>query len=78
MSADKKRPKADPPRAEASAPSADSVPWLEEELRQAKSQLHKLGQQVQQARNQIWNLAESVGKATWAAVLSVGLTHAEL
>ena len=73
MSADKKRPKADPPRAEASAPSADAVPWLEEELRQAKSQLHKLGQQVEQARNQIWNLAESVQKGE--DVLSALASH---
>jgi hypothetical protein len=62
MGADKKQPKADPPRTDEAVPSAGAVPWLEEELRQAKSHLHKLQQQVEQAQNQIWNLAESVRK----------------
>jgi chromosome segregation ATPase len=62
MGADKTQAKANPHRAEAAVPSTDAVPWLEEELRQAKSQLHKLEQQVEQARNQIWNLAETVQK----------------
>ncbi len=43
--------------------SADAVPWLEEEVRQAKAQIHKLQQQLEQAQKQIWNLSESVQKA---------------
>lgn len=73
MGADKKRPEANPSGAEAGAPPADAVPWLEEELRQAKSQLHKLEQQVEQARNQVWNLAESVQKGE--DVLSALASH---
>jgi len=73
MGADKKQPKADPPRADTAVPSADAVPWLEDELRRAKSQLHKLQQQVEQAQNQIWNLAESVQKGE--DVLSALASH---
>jgi chromosome segregation ATPase len=73
MGADKKRPKADSPPAEVEGPSAGAVPWLEEELRQAKSQLYKLEQQVEQARNQLWNLAESVQKGE--DVLSALASH---
>jgi chromosome segregation ATPase len=62
MGADKNQPKAVPPRAATAPLTADAVPWLEEELRQAKSQLHKLQQQVEQTQNQIWGLAESVRK----------------
>jgi chromosome segregation ATPase len=62
MGADKKQLKADPAPAEAGTSSVDAIPWLEEEVRQAKSQLYKLEQQVEQARNQLWNLAETVQK----------------
>jgi chromosome segregation ATPase len=62
MGADKRQPKADPPRTDEAAPSAGAVTWLEEELRQAKNHLHKLQQQVEQAQNQIWNMAETVRK----------------
>jgi chromosome segregation ATPase len=73
MGADKKRANADPPRGEVGAPPAEVVSWLEEELRQAKSQLHKLEQQVEQARNQLWNLVESVQKGE--DVLSAVAAH---
>jgi len=62
MGSDKKQLKADPPRTEEAASSAGAVTWLEEELRQAKLNLHKMQQQVDQAQNQIWNLVESVRK----------------
>jgi hypothetical protein len=62
MGADKKQLKADPPRTDEASPSAGTVIWLEEELRQAKISLHKMQQQVDQAQNQIWNLVESVRK----------------
>ena len=42
-------------------------------MRQAKSQLHKVQQQVEQARNQVWNLAESVQKGE--DVLSALASH---
>jgi chromosome segregation ATPase len=73
MGADKKEPKADPSPAEAATAPAGAVPWLEEELRQAKSQLYKLQQQVEQAQNQLWNVVESVQKGE--DVLSTVASH---
>lgn len=72
MGADKNQRKADARAVETAPPSAEAVPWLEEELRQAKSQLHKLQQLVEQTRNRLWNLAETVqkGEDVLAAVAS--------
>lgn len=43
--------------------STDAVPWLEEELRLAKGQIHKLQQELEQAQNRLFALTESVQKA---------------
>ena len=44
-------------------PPADAVPWLEEEMRQAKALVHKLQQQVEQTNNQAWVLSQGLQKA---------------
>jgi chromosome segregation ATPase len=44
-------------------PSVDAVPWLEEEVRQAKALVHKLQQQVEQTTNQAWVLSQGLQKA---------------
>jgi len=44
-------------------PSGDAVPWLEEEVRQAKALVHKLQQQVEQTNNQAWVLSQGLQKA---------------
>ena len=41
----------------------DAVPWLEEEVRQAKALVHKLQQQVEQTTNQAWVLSQGLQKA---------------
>ncbi len=38
------------------AKAESQVEWLEEELRQAKAQLHKVEHQLEQLLNQVWNL----------------------
>src|SRR4030042_1965736 len=44
-------------------PPADALPWLEEEMRQAKALVHKLQQQVEQTSNQAWVLSQGLQKA---------------
>jgi chromosome segregation ATPase len=41
----------------------DAVPWLEEEMRQAKALVHKLQQQTEQTTNQAWVLSQGLQKA---------------
>src|SRR3972149_1367577 len=42
---------------------ADALPWLEEEVRQAKALVHKLQQQGEQTGNQAWVLSQGLQKA---------------
>ena len=42
---------------------ADALPWLEEEVRQAKALVHKLQQQVEQNGHQAWVLSQGLQKA---------------
>ena len=44
-------------------PSGDALPWLEEEVRQAKALVHKLQQEVEQTSNQAWVLSQGLQKA---------------
>ena len=44
-------------------PSVEAVPWLEDEVRQAKALVHKLQQQVEQTTNQAWVLSQGLQKA---------------
>src|SRR4030042_6003141 len=44
-------------------PLADGLPWLEEEMHQAKALVHKLQQQVEQTSNQAWVLSQGLQKA---------------
>ena len=41
----------------------DAVPWLEEEVRQAKALVHKLQQQMEQTNSQVWVLSQGFQKA---------------
>ena len=44
-------------------PSPGALPWLEEEMRQAKALVHKLQQQTEQTGNQAWVLSQGLQKA---------------
>jgi len=41
----------------------EAVPWLEEEVRQAKALVHKLQQQMEQTNSQVWVLSQGFQKA---------------